>query len=225
VGDAISIKRPDFRPVSAPGGNHLLIVGQNDAAALGVMISTSLSLAAQYPVATSGTVRVGARFYVLDGTPEDHPGSGVLGKVAALLPHGSTSATGAKCLASSPRWLPSSRAGKSPRPTVRSSSCSSTICRGSGTCAGAKTTSVSRKRDEDASPPDHLDVILREGPLLGVHVIVWCDTVNNSTDISPINPARVRDARAIPDEPDRLGSPSRLSSRQQARRKSGPLLQ
>ena len=35
------------------------------------------------------------------------------------------------------------------------------------------------KREEDAGPTDHLDAILREGPLLGVHVIVWCDTVNN----------------------------------------------
>ncbi len=35
------------------------------------------------------------------------------------------------------------------------------------------------KREDEASPTDHLDAILREGPLLGVHVIVWCDTVNN----------------------------------------------
>jgi hypothetical protein len=39
--------------------------------------------------------------------------------------------------------------------------------------------SFSRKDDEEASPPDHLDLILREGPVLGVHLITWCDTVNN----------------------------------------------
>ena len=39
--------------------------------------------------------------------------------------------------------------------------------------------SFSQRDDEDASPADHLDAILREGPVLGVHVIAWCDTVNN----------------------------------------------
>ncbi len=39
--------------------------------------------------------------------------------------------------------------------------------------------SFSRKDDEEATPPDQLEVILREGPVLGVHLITWCDTVNN----------------------------------------------
>ena len=38
--------------------------------------------------------------------------------------------------------------------------------------------SFNRPGDE-ATPPDHLDMILRDGPGLGVHVITWCDTVNN----------------------------------------------
>ena len=35
------------------------------------------------------------------------------------------------------------------------------------------------RRDDDAGPADHLDLILREGAGLGVHLIAWCDTVNN----------------------------------------------
>jgi hypothetical protein len=35
------------------------------------------------------------------------------------------------------------------------------------------------RREEDAGPTDHLDAILREGPGLGVHLIAWCDSVNN----------------------------------------------
>ena len=71
------------------------------------------------------------------------------------------------------------------------------------------------KRDEDASPADHLDAILREGPLLGIHVIVWCDTVNNlNRCFHPSDSPRVRDAGAIPDEPDRLGPPARLAPAQ-----------
>ena len=39
--------------------------------------------------------------------------------------------------------------------------------------------SFSKREDEDAAPVDQLDAILREGSGLGVHVITWCDTVNN----------------------------------------------
>ncbi len=39
--------------------------------------------------------------------------------------------------------------------------------------------SFSRRDDEDATPADHLDRILRDGSGLGIHVITWCDTVNN----------------------------------------------
>jgi hypothetical protein len=35
------------------------------------------------------------------------------------------------------------------------------------------------RRDEAASPADQFANILREGPGLGVHVLAWCDTLNN----------------------------------------------
>ena len=35
------------------------------------------------------------------------------------------------------------------------------------------------RKEDDLAPPDYLDMILREGPGLGVHLIAWCDTVNN----------------------------------------------
>src|SRR5206468_9373618 len=34
-------------------------------------------------------------------------------------------------------------------------------------------------RSEDAGPTDHLASILRDGPGLGVHLITWCDNLNN----------------------------------------------
>jgi hypothetical protein len=35
------------------------------------------------------------------------------------------------------------------------------------------------RREEEAGPADHLDSILREGAALGVHLVVWCDSVSN----------------------------------------------
>ncbi|MHC5539220.1 hypothetical protein ACYOEI_13465, partial [Singulisphaera rosea] len=35
------------------------------------------------------------------------------------------------------------------------------------------------RRDDDAGPTDHLATILTEGPALGVHILAWCDNLNN----------------------------------------------
>ena len=40
---------------------------------MGVTAAAIVSLSAQYPPAASSSARAGARFFVLDGTPEDHP--------------------------------------------------------------------------------------------------------------------------------------------------------
>jgi hypothetical protein len=36
-----------------------------------------------------------------------------------------------------------------------------------------------RKGDEAASPAQQFATLLREGPVLGVHTLMWCDTLNN----------------------------------------------
>ena len=81
----VAIKDPTSALFRRQGGNHLLIVGQNDEAALGVTAAALLSLAAQFPPPASDAERIGARFFVLDGTPEDHPQSGASARIAAHL--------------------------------------------------------------------------------------------------------------------------------------------
>ena len=49
LGDAIAIKDPTAALFRRLGGNHLLIVGQNEEAALGVSTALLIGLAAQYP--------------------------------------------------------------------------------------------------------------------------------------------------------------------------------
>ena len=80
LGDAIAIKDPTaavFRPQS---GSNLLIIGQNDEAALAMLIMAAISIAAQHPVSPTG----GLRFYLLDGSPVDSSLAGELGKLRAL---------------------------------------------------------------------------------------------------------------------------------------------
>ena len=83
----MAIKDPTSALFRRQGGNHLLIVGQNDEAALGVTAAAIVEPGR--PVSARRVRRrsaSGARFFVLDGTPEDHPEhAAALGRVAASL--------------------------------------------------------------------------------------------------------------------------------------------
>jgi hypothetical protein len=115
LGEALAIKDPTaavFRPQS---GSNLLIVGQNEEAALAVMSTAMISLAAQQGNGETAKRRDGegetakrrdgepaaavtsiadspfppvavSSFYVLDGTPADSPLAGSLNKMSQTLP-------------------------------------------------------------------------------------------------------------------------------------------
>ena len=139
---------PDSALFRRQGGNNLLIVGQNEEAALGVSIAVLISLAAQFP---AGRLRNGS-----PGCPflrarrharRSARTPGLLASAAAALPHGAV-VGGWRELASdlARGGGRASSAARSPRPTAPRSSCSSTTCRGSATSAAARTTSASRAR-------------------------------------------------------------------------------
>src|SRR5207249_2475673 len=76
LGEAIAIKDPTaavFRPQS---GSNLLIVGQKDAAALGMMSLILVSIAAQHPPADPAHPGSGVKFSLCDGSPVDSPNNG-----------------------------------------------------------------------------------------------------------------------------------------------------
>ncbi len=180
LGDAVAIKDPTSALFRRLGGNNVLVVGQNEEAALGVSAAILLGLAAQFPPATDPSRRVGARFLVLDGTPEDHPQVGELARVAGYLPHG-VEVGG---------WRDTGRILSDAAGEVRRRQESGgegpemfvlihDLARFRDLRRREDEFSFSRREDEDAAPVDHLETILKEGSGLGVHLIAWCDTVNN----------------------------------------------
>ncbi len=179
LGEAISIKDPTSVLFRRQGGNHLLIVGQNDEAALGIVSAVMLGLGTQFSPATSDELRSGARFFVLDGTPEDHPMVGALARAAAAMPHrptvGDWRAT-ESILAQVAADLERRQQAKSDGPEIFL--IVHDLSRFRDLRKKEDDYSFSR-REETLSPADQLDLILREGPVLGVHVVVWCDTVTN----------------------------------------------
>jgi len=179
LGDPVAIKEPTAALFRRQGGNHLLIVGQNEEAALGVMASTLVSLGLQYPPAGDPAVREGARFWLLDGTPEDSEHAETLSRTAAALPHGVRAGdwrTAAEIVAEVAEELKRRRepdAADGPEIFLLLHDV-------------ARFRDL-RRRDDDfhfgereaETPADAIDLILREGPGYGVHLVAWCDTVNN----------------------------------------------
>jgi hypothetical protein len=143
------------------------------------MIATFLSLAAQFSPAGSDTVRSGARFFLLEGTPEDEPNAGILGKIAATLPHG----TRVGDWRDVPAILSEVAAELQRRQEFKTDGPEIFLLihdlpRFRDLRRKEDDFSFSRK-DEDAGPADQFDVILREGSILGLHIVAWCDTVSN----------------------------------------------
>ncbi|WP_435008099.1 FtsK/SpoIIIE domain-containing protein [Tundrisphaera lichenicola] len=180
LGDPVAIKDPTAALFRRQGGNHLLIVGQNAEAALGIMAATLIGLAAQYPLPTSDRVRSGARFVVLDGTPEDDPQVEALAKVAAILPHPIEVGTWREA----PRIVAelAEEVARRQQPDADDGPEIFLLIHDLGRFRDL------RRRENDFGfgdpggdpiPSDHLATILKEGPPLGVHLVVWSDNLNN----------------------------------------------
>jgi energy-coupling factor transporter ATP-binding protein EcfA2 len=173
LGDAIAIKDPTaavFRPHS---GNHLLMVGQHEEASLGIFASVLIGLAAQLDTS--------AQFFVLDGTMEEDPNAGYLGRVANALPHevafvernqvGETMAKLGTLVAARNKG---EQADRSRRFVIIHG-----IQRFRDLRKEEDVGFGRRGAERVLSAAEHFANILREGPAVGVHVLVWCDVLTN----------------------------------------------
>jgi hypothetical protein len=143
-----------------------------------------VSLAAQRTASGDGAdLRGGSRFYVLDGTTDDSPQLGNLGRVADALPQ--TSRVG--------DWRDlGSLIGELAEEVERRQKTNETggpthylfvqgLQRFRDLRKQDDDFGFGRKGDEKPNPAKQLLTILRDGPMLGVHTLVWCDSLNNVT--------------------------------------------
>ena len=180
LGDPIAIKDPTAALFRRQGGNHLLVVGQKPEEALGVMVATLIGLAAQYPPARSDTVRQGARFVVLDGTPEDDPHADYFAKLAGSLAH-NIAVVGWR---EAPRVVAEvgEEVARRQQPDADDGPEIFLLIHDLG-----RFRDLRRKENdfgfgnpgEPLIPADHLAAILKEGSALGIHLLVWSDTLSN----------------------------------------------
>ena len=174
LGEAVAIKDPSATTFRRQSATNLLVLGQRDDAAMALTTAALLSLAAQYPSDQ-------ASFTVLDGSPADDPVHAMITELADALPHASI--------------IPNFRDADDA--IIALGTEVARRVEGGITDAPAhflfihglqRFRSLRRNEndfgysfDEDSekppSPDKVLSTILREGPIHGVHVVTWCDTV------------------------------------------------
>ena len=174
-GEAVAIKDPTSVLFTRTSGGNTLIVGQREDAALAVMTVSLIALGAQCDPARS-------RFVVLDGIPADSPYAGRLERVAAILPHDvqmvpwrDVQAAIASVHAELQRRIDS---GETDGPELFM------------LVNGIQRFRMLRRSENDfgfsmsdeakaPSPDTQFAELVREGPVHGIHVLLWCDTVTN----------------------------------------------
>jgi hypothetical protein len=181
LGEAIAIKDPTAAVFRRRSGANLLLVGQHSEAAAGILTSALLSLAAHQPLVESAGPDNGMRFHVLGGLTADAGAETVPDRLLTGLP--------AVVRAGGVRELPDLVGELAAEVDRRQKA-------GAGGAApwfllvnGLQRFRDLRKADDDfgfgrrgeekPNPARQFATLLREGPVVGVFVVVWCDTLNN----------------------------------------------
>jgi hypothetical protein len=174
LGEPMTIKEPTaatFRPQSA---SNLLVVGQQDDAALATLVMSLVSLAGQLPPGPAPA------FSVLDGSPVDAPYAGYLQKLPAVLPQAlrlggwrDVPAVLDEVAAELERRQQAVDGHFPPVFVVLFGLQRFRDLRRSDDDFGFG------RREEKPSPAQQFATLLREGPGLGMHTLLWCDTLNN----------------------------------------------
>ncbi|MGA2031450.1 MAG: FtsK/SpoIIIE domain-containing protein [Thermoguttaceae bacterium] len=179
LGAAIAIKEPTAARFVRQAGSNLLLVGRREEAAMAIMTTCLVSLAAQHGPDQQGSGAQGTRFYVFDGTRPDAPEAGFLGRLSRAVPHAVKVA--APHAASELLAELAEEMGRRQQTAPALLPPLYVLFYNLGRFRDL------RKEDDygfggddgkPLSPSKQFTAILREGPGLGIHTLAWCDTYN-----------------------------------------------
>jgi hypothetical protein len=174
LGEPVAIKDPTaavFRPV---GGANLLVIGQNEEAARGLFASAMIGLCSQFTPSEKA-------FTVLDGTPDDAPDADYLANLAPKIPgvvapaRSGLPAAIAELAAEMERRNKGESSDRTPRFLFVLGIHRFRELRKSEEDFGFSR----RNADREPTPSERFATLLRDGPPVGIHLIVWCDSLTN----------------------------------------------
>ena len=185
LGEAVAIKDASAVVLRRQSGVNMLIVGQSSVLAQGVLASSLISLAAQYAPADSFDDFSGCQFFVLDGNLDDDTESEAWTRTADAVPH-PVKIAGPRDAVSVVDLISAEIARREETGQDREQSAPMFLV-----VFNVGRFRDLRKDDDDfgfagfdkskpTSTGKQFSEILKNGPSLGVHTLVWCDTYNNA---------------------------------------------
>ena len=122
-----------------------------------------------------------AAFTLLDGTPDDAEDADYLAEVRRQAARRRRPAAAGLAAALAELAAESTAGRRARSPTARRGSCSSSASTASANCASREDDfGFGRaRREREPSPAERFHALLRDGPPVGIHVIVWCDSLTN----------------------------------------------
>ncbi len=174
LGEAMAINELTAAPFRRHHGSNLLLIGQQEESALGLLATAVVSLAAQMGPSDL------PRFYIVDGRQADAPTDGPLARLSEVLPQTIRLSGWRDVPILMTEW--STELGRRQKDTGIPLSLY-LILFGVQRLRDLRKQeddfSFLRKADEAPNPAQQFAALLREGPPLGIHTLLWCDTLNN----------------------------------------------
>lgn len=198
LGAAVAIKDPTCVTLRRQAGANVLIVGQQEDLALGILASSFISLAAETRAAEASAKSL-KTFYILDGTRPDAPEAGFWRRAAqrvtidaeVVMPR--DAAQTVKMIAAEvDRRVASGEQSAEPVFLIIDN-----LSRFRDLKKGDEFAVSSFDDDDSPSAGKQLATILREGPAVGVHALIWCDSYTNLSRWLERNTLRDCDLRAL----------------------------
>ena len=182
LGAAVAIKDPTAITFRRQSGSNLLIVGQQEEMAMGILSTCLVSLLAQRSSANNGQPSESGSlhdFYLLDGTRPESPDSTLWSRLTDQL---------------SLDLVPIRPRDMSAQLEMIATEINRRVQEDDETAPPAfviiynlsrfrdlkKSDEFSFSSDDEQGPAKLLSTILRDGPAVGVHSLVWCDTYNTT---------------------------------------------
>jgi S-DNA-T family DNA segregation ATPase FtsK/SpoIIIE len=181
LGDAIAIKDPTAAIFRRQGGANLLVVGQREDLAVSLLAMSMVSLAAAHDPHPGGKLGRACRFVLFEPAVADEHPDLLLGQLAGHLPHEIETvgrlavgpAMEAVAAEVKRRIDEQVLDGEAVFVVVRDLARFRELRRSDGDFG------FSFGGDQKTGPAQHFVNVLKDGPTVGVHTLVWCDSLTN----------------------------------------------
>ena len=182
VGAPVAIKGPTAAEFIRQGGSNLLVVGHREESGLGVLATCLIGLAAQHCPTGQVNRSPAAGFYIFDGMRSGAPAKGLWRLLASVLPH-QVKVVPPREAAAAVQEIAEELARRRQNDETDAPSLYLLVDHLSRFRDLRKAEDdfgfSSYGEDKPPSPAAQFAGIMRDGPEVGIHSLIWCDTYNS----------------------------------------------